>query len=161
MSVRTRHRLHTFGAVRVPAGPPTVDEARASLGGRASSIDASTAGAGAIVRIVEGPGQGARGVVVFASEHERDVWIGEGRMRRIAAERCAEIEGPAPAPLEPVAADAARFAALSEGERVRYLDRLGRTHAGTLVEKCRYGALIEADDARVLAVGFRRIAPAP
>lgn len=149
MSDRPRHHLRTFGAVHVPAGPPTVEEARASLGGRAStSLDA-----GALVRVSDG----AVGVVVFASHDERDVWVGEGRLRRVAAERCAELEGPAPAALLPVAADAARFAGLPEGARVRYLDRLGRAHAGTLVEKCRYGALVESEDARVLAVSFRRL----
>jgi hypothetical protein len=153
MPERPRFHLQTFGAVRLPAGPPTVDEARASLGGRA----ATSPDAGCVVRVGGAGTAAALGVVVFASPEERDVWIGQGRLQRVSSERCEPVEGPVDPSLGEVAADAARFAALSEGVEVRYLDRLGKAHLGRLVEKCRYGALVEDTDGRVLAVSFRRL----
>lgn len=143
-----RHRLPSLGMVRVPDQPPTVDGARAALGGRAATLE----GAGAVVRMPSG----RLAVVVFVAPHEQDVWIGEGRFARAT-----ESLEPAPATpeLEAVAADARRFARLSEGDPVRYLDRSGAPHEGTLIEKCRYGALVLAPDERVLAVSFRRVFP--
>ncbi|AKF07404.1 hypothetical protein [Sandaracinus amylolyticus] len=152
MSDRSRYHLPTFGAVHVPTRAPTVDEARASLGGRASTSPE----AGALVQVIEASSR-VSGVIVFASAEERDVWIGEGRLRRVARSSCVDAEGPMDPALAPVAADASRFAALSEGTRVRYHDRRGVAHEGTLVEKCRYGALVESSAGRVLAVSFRRI----
>ncbi|MDQ3033168.1 MAG: hypothetical protein M3Y87_12185, partial [Myxococcota bacterium] len=98
------------------------------------------------------------GVVVFTSTSERDVWIGEGRFQRVTAAAC-EPAGSAPHPeLDAVAADARRFAAMSEGDPVRYRDRHDRDHEGQLVEKCRYGALVLGEGERILAVSFRRLA---
>lgn len=157
MGERGRTHLTTFGAVRIPEGPPSVDTARAALGGRAPSASGRcrVEEIGARVRFTTG---GAEGVVVFASESERDVWIGEGRIRRASAAECAPIAEPArPDALTEIAGDARRFALLAEGDPVLYLDRLGRAHRGTLAEKCRYGALVATDDGRVLAVAFRRV----
>lgn len=149
MASRVRLRSLGLGPVRVPAGPPSVDDARAALGGRASTV---ISGAGERVRIAS-----SEGVVVFASTSERDVWIGEGRFRRVAPAACEPIE-PMPDPeLDAVAADARRFAAMSEGDPVRFRDRHDGDHAGQLVEKCRYGALVLGPDERVIAVSFRRL----
>ena len=149
MASRVRLRSLGLGAVRIPAGPPSVDDARAALGGRASTVISS---AGARVRVAS-----SEGVVVFASTSERDVWIGEGRFQRVAAAACEPIEPTPHAELDAVAADARRFAAMSEGDSVRFRDRQDRDHAGQLVEKCRYGALVLGEDARVIAVSFRRL----
>lgn len=151
MASRVRLPSLGLGAVRIPAGPPSVDDARAALGGRASTGPE----AGARVRI-----GGSEGVVVFASASERDVWIGEGRFQRVAADACEPAPRASSAELDPVAADARRFAGLAEGDAVRYRDRHDREHEGQLVEKCRYGALVLRADARVVAVSFRRVAPA-
>lgn len=148
--------VRTLGAVRIPSGPPTVDDARASLGGRASTDPR----AGVCVSIVERGGVRTTGIVVFASGEERDVWVGEGRFRRADAASCEPAETATDDSLDAIAEHARRFAALSEGDAVRYLDRDDHAHEGQLVEKCRYGALVLAPDGRVLAVGFRRISAA-
>jgi hypothetical protein len=137
-----------LGAVRIPAGPPSVDDARAALGGRAST----DAGAGALVRL-----GATEGVVVFASATERDVWIGEGRFQRVATATCVPSDGASRPDLTPVASDARRFAALAEGDAVRVRDRSDREQDGRLIEKCRYGALVLCEEERVIAVSFRRI----
>jgi hypothetical protein len=137
-----------IGAVRIPAGPPSVDDARAALGGRASTGP----GAGELVRV------GAlEGVVVFASATERDVWIGEGRFQRVDSASCAPADGAPRADLAPIASDAIRFAALAEGDAVRVRDRRDREQDGRLIEKCRYGALVLCEGERVIAVSFRRL----
>jgi hypothetical protein len=153
-SPRGRSSLPTFLGV---ASTPTVDQARETLGGRASTDHT----AGARVRVGSVRGAAIEGVVVFGSERERDVWIGEGRFQRIAAGDCETLSLGDPAlgdrALDAVADDARRFATFVEGAAVRYLDRSGRAHEGTLVEKCRYGALVMGEGGRILAVGFRRI----
>ena len=55
-----------------------------------------------------------------------------------------------------VSRDARSFAALSEGERVQYQHE-GGIGEGTLVEKCRFGALIQRADGAVIGAGFRRV----
>lgn len=145
----TRFTLRTFGVIELAT--PTVDRARESLGGRAST----DADAGQRVRMTD---DAREGVVVFASGGERDVWIGEGRIRRARVELC-EPSGSADVALDAVAIDARRFATLAESAEVGFLDRAGGVHAGTLVEKCRYGALVLASDGKIVAVSFRRLAP--
>lgn len=144
--------LRTLGGA-IDLGPPTIEEARHGLGGRASTEDR----AGARVRVADARGGLVEGVVVFASPAEDDVWIGEGRFRRVPPSQCVALDRGDPA-LDAIEADARRFAALREGEPVRFLDRSGREREGTVVEKCRYGALV-ADGSRILAVSFRRVAP--
>lgn len=146
--------LRTLGGA-IDLGPPTIEQARDALGGRA----ATEPRAGRRVRVHDASGALAEGVIVFASPREDDVWIGEGRFRRVSPADCVPLEGGDPA-LAPIAADARRFAALSEGAAVTFVDRGGRPHEGTMVEKCRYGALV-AEGTRIVAVSFRRIAPRP
>lgn len=132
---------------------PSIDEARRGLGGRGSS----DARAGTRVQLIDPRLGPIEGVIVFASSDEHDVWIGEGRFARVPARHTVAIEG-ADRSLDAVEADARAFAQLSEGTRVRYLDRAGREHHGVLAEKCRYGALI-SDGSRIHAVAFRLIRP--
>ena len=68
--------------------------------------------------------------------------------------------GAAPEELRRVATDARLFASLREGQQVRYVDPLDGMTTGTLVEKCRYGALVLREgDETVLGVGFSRVWP--
>ena len=151
-----RISLPSFGAVQIPSGPPSIDEARAHLGGRADS----GAGAGRRVR-VEGMRAGPlEGVVVYASGDELDVWIGGGRFARVSSGACQDTDVEVES-LAEVARAAARFAALREGDAVTYLDRAGASHVGVLLEKCRYGALVSSVRGTILAVGFQRVSPAP
>jgi hypothetical protein len=56
-----------------------------------------------------------------------------------------------------VAKDARAFAELTEGQRVLF-HQDGSVRRGVLVEKCRFGALIETDSGAVVGVAFRRVA---
>lgn len=141
----------------MPPGPtPTVDEARQKLGGRAST----SAIAGEIVGVPTSAGGVQAGVVVFASGDDRDVWVGEGKIRRVVAGQLVPAPVPADALLAPVAADARLYASMHEGQAVRFLAHDGAMRAGQLVEKCRFGALVLAGDDKIVAVSFRRLWPA-
>lgn len=150
--------LPVFGAstARASKPAPKVDEARAALGGRARS----SALAGALVHVTT-PARGQQlGAVVFADETSVDVWIGDGRIRRVRSADVSIASDVGVHPLVAVAADARVFATLFEGARVRYLSPTGVTLEGTLTEKCRYGALVLGLDGKLLAVSFRRLFPA-
>jgi len=130
---------------------PTVDAARTRLGGR----EASDPGAGDLVAF-----DGDRlGVVLFARGDQLEVWIDDGLVRRVHRSATRAADAVIPAELAEVADAARAFAALEEGARVRYRDEV-RVAEGRLVEKCRFGALIERDDGSIVAVGFRRVSAA-
>jgi len=137
-------------AVRVPSPAPTVDEARAKLGGRAES----DARAGSVVRASE-----TIGVVVFARDDETWVWIGEGRLQKCAPSALATHDGETPRELERVVADVRVFASLREGARVRYMADAAELRDGVLAEKCRFGALVATPMGGIVAVAFRRLWP--
>jgi hypothetical protein len=153
MGERSRFSLPSLGILPARTGMPNVDEARAALGGRVST----EAGAGACVSVQMKRGAAAVGVLVCVRGDERDVWIGDGRFVRVQATALRLLEAIDPS-LAPVARDATRFATLSEGDGVLFLNRHAVEGEGTLVEKCRYGALVSAEDAtKVIAVSFRRL----
>ena len=112
---------------------------------------------GAVVRVVGGLAERV-GVVVHSSPTERDVWIGAGRVQRIEPGRIVPTD-----PVDPehdaLVADARVHASLSAGDPVVYQQPDGTYADGVLVEKLRFGSLIGTADAKVVAVGFRRIAP--
>jgi hypothetical protein len=140
------------------AGHPTVDLARERLGGRV----ATEPSVGQAVRVSSSLGVEHLGVVIFRKDGQVDVWLGAGRVRRVAAGATepAAIEELSKA-LADIAGGAIVFGSLHEGQRVRYQTSSGELREGLLVEKCRYGALIVADggDERVMAVGFQSIDP--
>lgn len=144
--------LSVFGGPFGPLGPPSVDEARRQLGGPwVGGPDI-----GRVVRITGGPVERV-GVVVHSTPEDRDVWIGMGRVQRVGPDRIAPAEGEAEH--DPIIADARVHAALSVGDRVMYqVDDSGYAE-GVLTEKLRFGSLIGTPDGRVVAIGFRRIAP--
>jgi hypothetical protein len=134
---------------------PTVDAVRAKLGGRA----ATERGAGEMVAIDLGGGLSQVGVVIFTRGEDVDVWTDEGVVRRAHRDAVRRVEGAAPDAFARVAADAATFGGLAEGQRVRFRHDSG-TSEGTLVEKCKFGALVERDDHTIVGVSFRRLWPA-
>ncbi len=133
---------------------PTVDAVRAKLGGRA----ATERGAGDLVAVDLGGGLSQTGVVIFTRGQDVDVWTDEGVVRRARWDGVTRMAGAAPLAFAQVAADAATFAGLGEGQRVRYRHESG-TSEGTLVEKCKFGALVERDDRTIVGVSFRRLWP--
>lgn len=141
-----------LGALSTGA-PPTLDEARETLGG-------AWEGGPDVGRTVKVPGPIAArvGVVVHASPTHRDVWIGAGRLQRVPVARVELVEDDVE--LAAVADDARAFAALREGDHVAYEARDGTVGEGTLVEKLRYGGLVGLEGGRVLAVSFRKLTSA-
>lgn len=128
----------------------TIDAVRARLGGRART----DLQAGRVVCFLD---TGAIGVVLFGQGEEVHVFSNAGWVRRTTASALSAVAEPEPE-LRAVADDVRVFAALQEGHRVRIQDRAGMAE-GTLLEKCRYGAVVRRDDATIMGVGFRRIWP--
>jgi len=139
----------------VKTPPPTVDATRRRLGGRATT----EGGAGELVRVVTSVGVEKDAVVLFVHGNELDVWIGEDTVLRTQRSRTSPGHVASSPALRAVAADARVFGSLHEGQRVRYQHGDGSYEEGSLVEKCRFGALVLRDDATIVGVGFRRIWP--
>lgn len=138
--------------VNDPSAKPrsTIEAVRARLGGRART----DLQAGNVVCFLD---TGATGVVLYGHGAEVHVFSNAGWVRRTTIDALTRVTEPAEA-LHAVANDVRVFAALEEGHRVRFQD-LGGIAEGTLIEKCRYGALVRRDDQTVMGVGFRRIWP--
>ena len=134
---------------------PTVDAVRKRLGGRA----ATEQGAGEIVLLRGGLGE-RMGVVLFVRGDLLDVWLEGDQVRRVRRADLHPADGVVPATLHDVARAARAFADLHEGQRVGYQHQ-GVLAEGALVEKCRFGGLVERSDGTVVGVGFRRLAARP
>lgn len=134
---------------------PTVDAVRRRLGGRASSEGR----AGELVALSAEAEDERLGVVLFAKEEELAVWVGEGLVRKTRRKLARAASCAAPPALAKVADDARVFGTLAEGQRVTFEAAAGQIAQGTLVEKCRFGALVELDGGVLVGVGFRRIWP--
>ena len=134
-----------------PVASPTVDAVRRRLGGRASTEP----GAGEFVAVASDRGAARSGVVLFVQGDALDVWLQGGVVRRTHRSRVVTT-AEAGDDLLSIAHAARIFAALEEGQRVSYQhdDGVGE---GSLVEKCRFGGLVERGDGTVLGVGFRRL----
>jgi hypothetical protein len=139
------------------AGPkPTVDVIRKRLGGRAST----QSGAGEVISWTRGDGGLRPGVVLFVQGEDLDVWFDHGIVRRIRRSSAAPLHAAPPRDVASIAEDARIFGGLSEGQRVGYHDGAG-TGEAVLVEKCRFGALLQRDDGTIMGVGFRKVWPIP
>lgn len=145
---------------------PTVDAVRKRLGGRGST----EADAGDLVTLTTPGGGKLQGVIVFASGDNLDVWIDQdtasrtapprvGVVRRAHRAHVAPLRVAPSRDLDAMANDARVFGALLEGQRILFQTDEG-VGEGTLVEKCRFGALVQRDDGTLVGVGFRRIWPA-
>src|SRR5262249_34682843 len=92
---------------------------------------------------------------------EWDLWFEHDVVRRVRRDAARTLD---PTTVEEehraIASDVRTFADLVEGQRVLYRHERGASEA-TLVEKCRFGALVARADGVILGVGFRRVAPAP
>ncbi|MDW8251163.1 MAG: hypothetical protein RMJ98_17860, partial [Myxococcales bacterium] len=100
-------------------------------------------------------------VVLFKEDEICHVWVGQGRVRKVRQADLVEYEGALPPEEEAIARDILRLHTLPEGAPVAFLqsDPPGVTGHGVLVERCRFGALVQASDGRRMAVGFRRLWP--
>ena len=159
-------RLPVLGGVwgqidAAASGPPTLDQARRSLGGPWRRHTPDRATLGTLVRVA-----GRVGVVIHATSSDRDVWIDKGTIRRTSRlDSIVELSPDAiddpelASELDRVAADAQVHASVSEGQQVVFLRRDGSTGLGVVAEKLRYGALVGVEGGAVLAVSFRRLAP--
>ena len=128
-----------------------MDAARKRLGGR----EESDPGAGDLVAFEAD----RLGVVLFVRGDDLEVWIADGLVRSIRRSATRAADAVVSAELAAVADAARAFAQLAEGEPVRFRDDV-RGGTGRLVEKCRFGGLIERADGSIVAVGFRRISAA-
>lgn len=141
--------------------PEAVDAVRRRLGGRAATEPC----AGELVSLATGPGMVRTGVVLYASGDVIDVWLHDailgGIVRRTRRDKASPFHGAVPRELATVAADARCFGALREGQRVRFQPEGESATEATLVEKCRFGAILARDDGTVVGVGFRRLAAVP
>ena len=151
-----KRSLPSLGARDVGPAAPSIDDARAALGGRVSLRP--DARIGGLSRFHDARGREIEGIVVCETDAHLDVWIGDGRFQRIATDRGSITATSPDHPLADVAADAKLFLALLEGQRVRFLARDGSSHEGVLAERCRYGALVSFES-RLFAVSFRRLWP--
>lgn len=149
---------------------PSIDAARARLGGRIGDVEPPPPGfaPGVVVTFARGrsaplrPAERMPGVVVFASRTEVHVLLDGVRLRRLPPTDVAlHVGGEVAAELEKIAGDARLFGQLVEGQAVRYADDAGGLVDGKVVEKCRWGALVLRDDGSVVAVGFRKLWPSP
>ena len=147
-----RRLLLPLATPSTPSPRPTVDAVRKRLGGRAST----DAGAGEVVSLRDG----RIGVVLFVRGEQLDVWLDGDVVRRVRRADTRPAHEAVPPDLYAVARDARVFAALREGQRVGFQHE-GGLGKGSLVEKCRFGGLVEQGDGKVIGVGFRRLASLP
>ena len=134
---------------------PTVDAVRRRLGGRASSEGR----AGELVALSDAADGEHLGVVLFARDDELAVWVGEGLVRKTRRALTRTATCATPPALAKIADDARVFGSLAEGQRVTFEASPGELTQGTLVEKCRFGALVKLESGTLVGVGFRRIWP--
>ena len=119
-----------------------VEDVRKRMGGREST----EAGAGEVVTVRREGAPELVGVVIFVLGAELDVMTDEATVRRTQRARVSAASGAAGAEwLSSLSADAKVFGTLEEG---------------TLVEKCRYGAIVLCGDRSLMGVGFRKLWPA-
>jgi hypothetical protein len=141
---------------------PSIEVARSRLGGK---LDAGPPPSGftpgRIVSFALPGGRRRAAVVVYAGGDEIHVLLDPIRLRRLQPDEIRAHEGPVDDDMTKLAADAQVFGFLAEGQAVRYADDAGSLVAGKLIEKCRWGALVARDDGAVVAVGFRKLWPAP
>ncbi len=135
----------------------SIEAARRKLGGRPAG--GSARAPGSLVRGTLRDGACRTGVILWDSGGRCDVWFDDGIARRVRASVVTSHNGPPPPALGRILAEVRIFASLAEGDRVRW-DRSGSLVDGCIVEKCRYGAIVLTREAKLVAVGFRRLWPA-
>ena len=163
LSQRFSDRLEkpTAMAMRERLGGRLVSDAAVLGGARALPLGAIVALAGSSEAMVSSDAAtgGRLGVLLSLNGDVADVYVEHGIVKRTAAKLLAPHSGSSPADLALVAKSVLVFARLIEGQRVDIERGPGDVIAGTLLEKCRYGAIVELDDRALLGVGFRKISP--
>lgn len=150
----------TQGFADALEGPPTVDSMRARLGGRVEDAPPAPIIAGTLVSMTTANGTERVGVLLSADLELAHVYLERGIVKRTQTELVRLHKGEAPPDLAAIARQIRIFAALVEGQEVHVERRPGHTQSGILREKCRYGALVELPEGKLLGVGFGKLWPA-
>lgn len=141
--------------VLVPAAPmPSVDRIRKRLGGRASTEP----GTGDVVSFSTDGGIHQTGVVIFIRGDEIDVYVSDNVVRRIRRASAKSTDAALAPAFVRIAESARIFERLAEGQQVRFTSD-EQAYEGILVEKCRFGALVERNDGKIVGLGFQRLWP--
>ncbi len=135
----------------------SLESARRKLGG--SSVVPSERSPGGLVQASLSDGLDHAGVLLWCSGGYCDVWFDDGVARRARTELVVPRARPTPESLLRIEAEVRVFSTLVEGERVRW-EREACLVEGRIAEKCRYGAIVVTHEAKVIAVGFRKLWPA-
>ena len=143
---------------------PTTATMRKRLGGRVDGAMSvvtprGVVTVGSFVELSSGDGATKAGVLLTIEGDAVDVYMAGGLVRRTRADFIAP-KSRASEDLVHIAESASVFARLGEGQAVEVERAEGLVERGTLVEKCRYGALVKLANEVVLAVGFRKVWPA-
>lgn len=144
-------------------GPPTLAAMRTKLGGRSEAPAAGSIAPGTFVAVGEPSSLAiaARvGVVLAVGPVDADVYLTRGMVKRTLAALLVVHEGAVPSELAEIRPAIESFAKLEDGQRV-WFERDGVIAEGTLLERCRYGALVGDADGKVLGVGFRKVFDKP
>lgn len=144
---------------------PTAIEMRNRLGGRVEGerglvVEGVTIPLGAIVTIDGARGAARTGVLLTVADGSADVYLEAGMVKRVKSELVGPLRGSPPDDLGGISESAVVFGSLSEGQDVEIERPGGQIVRAVLVEKCRYGALVELADRSLLGVGFRKVWPA-
>jgi len=149
----------------IPGAPkedasPTIERMRQRLGGRLP-LDAPVGALppGALVSLTTAKGGERIGILLGDDGRAVDVYLERGVVKRTRVDSVTLHVGEPTDEQALVSTHARLFAALREGERVVVEEPEGRSTTGRIREKCRFGALVEAEGGRNLAVGFRRLWP--
>ncbi len=134
---------------------PSVDRIRKQLGGRASTEP----GTGNVVTFLTDGGVHQTGVVVFVRGDELDVYVSDNLVRRIRRSAAKSTDAALEPSFRRIAESARVFEGLVEGQQVRFMTQ-EHMYEGVLVEKCRFGALVERGDGKIIGLGFQRVWPA-
>jgi hypothetical protein len=135
----------------------SLESARRKLGG--SAIVPSDRSPGVLVETPLTDGLHHAGILLWSSAGYCDIWFDDGVARRVRSGIVDLRARPTPESLLGIEAEVRMFSTLVEGERVRW-ERAASLVEGRIAEKCRYGAIVVALDAKVTAVGFRKLWPA-
>jgi hypothetical protein len=95
-------------------------------------------------------------VIIFVRGDELDVYVSDNLVRRIRRAVAKSTDAALAPALVRIAESARVFERLVEGQRVSFASDDG-SHEGILVEKCRFGALVERIDGTIIGLGFQRV----
>jgi hypothetical protein len=151
----------TQGFASSVEGAPTVDSMRVRLGGRIEEAPPPSLLAGSIVVVLTQKGGERLGVLLAGDEALCHVYLERGIVKRTRTDHVRAHEGDMPADLAGIARQVRLFAMLQEGQDVVVDRSPAPTQSGVLREKCRYGALVELPEGKLLGVGFAKLWPAP